>query len=225
MNGFGRIVVLAAFGALCGCGGGGGGTTPTTPTNTTPTTPTNHNPTITNMTVTNFAISELGTFSGSANATDSDGDALTYNWDIGGISATGTSWTKTLVGNGTYTATLTVIDGKGGTASDTRSFTVGSMSGTWTGVLGPSALGSYQFTLTQSLGIIQGTYFDSTFGAGKIDPAEPGTIDAQGNITMRVKQGPFTDWYFNGVMDSTGRKVTGTVRGSGFTGQPFAITK
>jgi hypothetical protein len=177
------------------------------------------------MTVTSFGISELGTFTGNASAADPDGDTITYTWDIGGVAASGTSWTKTLIGNGTYTATLTVSDGKGGTGSDTRQLTVGSMGGTWSGLVGPPALGNYQFTLTQTLGIVQGSYFDSTFGAGRIDPAEPGKIDGNGNVSMRVKQGGFSDWTFTGVMDSTGRKITGTVRGSGFTGQPFAIVK
>jgi hypothetical protein len=99
------------------------------------------------------------------------------------------------------------------------------MTGTWIGILGPAALGNYQFTLTQTLGVVQGSYFDSTFGDGKIDPAEPGHIDVGGNVTLRVKQGRFSDWTFTGVMDPSGRKITGTVRGSGFTGQPFAIVK
>jgi hypothetical protein len=226
MNRLSRILIACLLASLCGCGSGASGTSNPTPTNPTPTpTATNHAPAISSMAVTTFAISDLGTFTGAASATDADGDTVTYTWDIGGVAASGTSWTKTLQGNGTYTATLTVSDGKGGSASDTRQFTVGNMTGTWTGILGPTALGSYQFTLTQTIGVVQGTYFDTTFGAGKIDPAEPGKIDAAGNVTMRVKQGPFSDWYFTGVMDSSGRKITGTVRGSGFTGQPFAIVK
>jgi len=222
-----RLLGFLALAGLCACGGGnnggGGSTTPTTPTG--PTTPTNHAPSISSMTVTSFGISELGTFTGTANAVDSDGDTVTFTWDIGGLAASGTSWTKVLIGNGTYTVTLTVTDGKGGTASDTRTLTVGNMSGTWTGVSGPAALGNYQFALTQTGAVVQGTYNDSTFGAGKIDPAEPGKIDVNGNVTMRVKQGPFTDWYFTGKMDSTGRRITGTVTGSGFSGQPFAMAK
>jgi len=203
---------------------------PTSPTSTptptpTPTPTTNRAPTITGMTVTAFGISELSTFQGSVSVADADGDTVTVTWDIGGLAATGTAWTKTLIGNGTYTVTVTATDGKGGSATDTRSCTVGNMAGQWTGILGPAALGNYQFTLTQTLGVIQGTYFDTTFGAGKIDPAEPGRIDVNGNVTMRVKQGPFSDWYFTGVMEPSGRKVSGTVRGSGFTGQPFAIAK
>jgi hypothetical protein len=126
---------------------------------------------------------------------------------------------------GSWIATVTVSDGKGGTATDSRGFVCGSMTGTWVGIAGPAALGSYRFTLQQTLGIVSGTYFDSVFGAGKIDPAEPGRIDANGNVTMRVKQSTFIDWYFTGIMDNSGQRITGTVRESGFTGQPFAIVK
>lgn len=209
---------------LMACGGGSSSSNSST-TPTTPTTPTNRAPTISTMTVTSFGVSELSTFQGSVSASDPDGDSVSVTWDIGGISASGTSWSKTLIGNGTYTARVTVSDTKGASATDTRSFTVGSMTGNWTGILGPAALGNFRFTLTQTLSMIQGTYWDSTYGNGKIDPAEPGSINSNGTIKMRVKQGPFTDWYFDGTMDPSGWKVTGTVRGSGFTGQPFAMTK
>lgn len=211
------VVMVVAVGAC-------GKSSPTSPSSSAKAAP-NTNPSITSISVTSFGVSELGTFQGSASASDPDGDSLTFTWSIGGIAATGSSWSKTLSGNGTYTATVTVSDGKGGTAMDSRSFVVGNMTGTWQGITGPSELGTYRFALTQTLGVITGTYWDSTFGDGKLDPGEPGKIESNGNVTMRVKQGPFSDWYFNGVMDSTGRRVAGTVRGSGFTGQPFTIAK
>jgi hypothetical protein len=88
-------------------------------------------------------------------------------------------------------------------------------------------VGTYSFTLNQeNSGRITGTYFDNTFGAGQLDPASTtNRIDAQGAIEMRVKQGPFSDWTFRGQMDQTGRRVTGGIFGSGFTGQPFTIEK
>ncbi len=42
---------------------------------------------------------------------------------------------------------------------------------------------------------------------------------------MRIKVAPFTDFTMTGQMDGTGRRVTGTVAGSGFTGQPFTMQK
>jgi hypothetical protein len=98
--------------------------------------------------------------------------------------------------------------------------------GCWRGT-GPATLGTFSFTLNQdSGGRITGTYFDSTFGAGQLDPASTNNrIDAQGAIEMRVKQGPFTDFTFRAQMDQTGRRITGGVFGSGFGGQPITLTK
>jgi len=42
---------------------------------------------------------------------------------------------------------------------------------------------------------------------------------------MRVKVGPFTDFNMTGTMDPTGRQVSGSLQGSGFTGQPFTMVK
>lgn len=68
--------------------------------------------------------------------------------------------------------------------------------------------------------------FDNTFGTGQLDAASTtNRIDAQGAVEMRVKQGGFTDFTFRGQMDQTGRRITGGLFGSGFTGQPFTIDK
>ena len=42
---------------------------------------------------------------------------------------------------------------------------------------------------------------------------------------MRIKVAPFTDVTMTGQMDGTGEAITGTVSGSGFTGQPFVLFK
>ncbi|MCG6976878.1 MAG: HYR domain-containing protein, partial [Acidiferrobacterales bacterium] len=55
-------------------------------------------------------------------SSDPDGDTLSYAWS-GAVSATGVSPTVSL-GVGTHTITLTVDDGKGGTATDTVDVTV-----------------------------------------------------------------------------------------------------
>jgi hypothetical protein len=80
--------------------------------------------------------------------------------------------------------------------------------------------------LTQTNGLVTGTYSDPAFGPGTVGPTgAPGTIDAAGNVELRTKQAAFTDFTFKGVLDSTGRKVTGGIFGSGFTGQAFTMTK
>ena len=56
-------------------------------------------------------------------SSDTDGDALTYAWEFGdGGTGTGLTTTHTYADDGTYTVSVTVSDGKGG--SDTKSATV-----------------------------------------------------------------------------------------------------
>ena len=223
------LTVAIALVALTSCGGGGGGSTPTTPTApTTPPPPANRAPSVSATATPAFGIHGLTTFTITATASDPDADALTYAWTVGdGSSAAGASFTRVFTQGGSFNPTVTVTDGRGGTAAaSTATLTVGSMTGTWRGT-GPASLGTFSFTLTQdSAGRVTGTYFDSTFGAGQLDAASTNNrIDAQGAIEMRVKQGPFTDFTFRGQMDQTGRRITGGVFGSGFGGQPITLTK
>ena len=223
------ISLLLMVSVACG---GYGGSTPTTPTPPTPTPPTpapNRAPTVSATASPAFGIHGLTTFTITATGSDPDSDALTYSWSVGdGSSSTSASFTRVFTQGGSFTPTVTVDDGRGGTASaSTAAITVGSMTGSWRGTSGPSALGTYSFTLSQeNTGRITGTYFDSVFGAGQLDAASTtNRIDAQGAIEMRVKQGPFSDWTFRGQMDQTGRRITGGIFGSGFNGQPFTIEK
>ncbi len=60
-------------------------------------------------------------------ASDPDGDALSYTWDFGDASAAGSgaSPTHTYASSGTYTARVTVVDGRGGTAASTVEISAG----------------------------------------------------------------------------------------------------
>ncbi len=210
---------------LAGCGGGGGGSTPTTPTPT----PVQQNraPIINSMAVTpTFGIANITSFTYSASASDPDNDALSYTWSLAGNAATGSAGQVIFINGFSSTADLTVSDGKGGSVSDSRPFTVGSMSGNWTGT--NSTLGTFTMNLTQTATFITGTYSDvdtARFGTGRTDPAQPGIIRPDASFEIRMKQGNFTDFTFRGSMDNTGRRATGGIFGSGFTGQPFAMTK
>jgi PKD repeat protein len=58
-------------------------------------------------------------------STDPDGDTLTYAWSFGdGTIATGQQVTKIYAEAGTFTVTLTVEDGRGGTGSASRTVTI-----------------------------------------------------------------------------------------------------
>ncbi|HEX6973973.1 MAG TPA: PKD domain-containing protein, partial [Vicinamibacterales bacterium] len=58
-------------------------------------------------------------------STDPDGDALTFSWNLGDLtSATGAIVRRAYTTPGTYTATVTVSDGRGGTATATALVTI-----------------------------------------------------------------------------------------------------
>jgi Big-like domain-containing protein len=221
-----RLIPLLCLVALA-CGGGGSSPSPTTPTPTPPPAPpvppANRSPSITALTFTpGFGIATLTRFDYSASASDPDGDALTFTWDIAGTPASGPSGSITFAPPGVSgTARVTVSDGKGGTATDTRTFVVGSGSGTWRGTWG-----GWVFTsnLTQNGTALTGDYSDQ-LGPGRLDPAVANTIDANGNVKLRYKQSIFSDFTFTGRISSTGRTITGVVNGSGAVNVPFTMTK
>jgi glucose/arabinose dehydrogenase/PKD repeat protein len=70
----------------------------------------------------------------SAGSTDADGDALAYEWDFGdGTPVSGVASPEhTYQADGTYTARLTVTDGRGGSSTDTIAITVGNTAPTAT---------------------------------------------------------------------------------------------
>ena len=218
------LVLALTLGGCGGDGGGGSPTAPTTPTPpTTPTTPTTTNraPVLTSWNITPFGIQSLTAFQFSAVANDPDGDSVTYSWDVAGNASTGSSGSITFSNGGTWTARITVTDGKGGSTTDSRTFVCGTMTGSWRGTF---SIWSFASDLTQVGGSITGTYADQD-GSGKLDPASANTIDANGNVKLRYKQATYSDFTFTGTMDSTGRKVTGVVNGSGYVNTPFTMTK
>jgi PKD domain-containing protein len=212
------LVCILASALTAACGGG------STPTPTTPTTPTatNRAPVISSLNFApQFGIAQLTQFSFNALGSDPDGDSISYSWDVAGNPFSGTNGTITFSGGGSSTARVTLTDSKGATATDTRPFTVGTASGTWIG-----AFGTWNFTshLTQNSTALTGDYSDQ-LGAGRLDTAVANTIDAAGNVKLRYKQAVFSDFTFTGTMDSTGRRITGVVNGSGYSNAPFTMSK
>jgi hypothetical protein len=216
------------------CGGGNtAGNSNATPTAPTPA-PVNRNLSISQLAVSpGFGLSQLTSFSMQSAATDPDGDALSYQWELGdGSTATGSSVAaKVFSGNGgTLTVRLTVTDGKGGTVSDTRTITIGSLTGTWVATIQNFA--RLQLDLQQTGGTVTGRFVQLDAGPntpagtnGTTDPAEPGKVDKDGRVEIRLKVGRFLDFYIRGTMDPTGRTITGGLFGSGFTGDAATLVK
>ena len=219
------LAVVAICVAACG-DGGGGNSNPTGPS--TPPPAQNRAPTITSATVNpTFGIADLQVFNFTAVGNDQDGDALTYSWTILGSQFSGATPQVQISGpGGSVTATVTVSDGRGATASANVNFVVGSMAGTWRVTSG--LLTNMSLDLRQSSsGIVSGSWNQPGVGGGVTDPAQPGIINAAGQVTLRMKvtTGRFNDFNMIGTMDTTGRLVTGNLQGSGFTGQPFVLQK
>lgn len=221
-----QCLALCLLAILCACGGGGSSSssTPTTPSPTP--TPTNRNPSISAVTITPaFGVSDVTVFSMSATATDPDNDTVSYQWSFVGKTATEPTIATTMAGDGNVAIQLSVSDGKGGTATDTRSVTIGNMTGRWsfifTGVCNPTTPTVLPIlTLTQFGKVVTGDLISPAAWCnvpagqtGRLDPAAPASIDAAGNFTgARLKIGSFSDTFLTGAMDSTGRTITGTTK-------------
>jgi hypothetical protein len=232
LKSIGVVTVAATF---VGCGAGSGSpTTPSPPPTTTQppvTTPppaTNRNPVIGNLNVSpGFGVAGLTSFAMTTSGSDPDGDAVTFEWDFGdGSRGSGPAFSKTYGSGGVATIRVIASDGKGGTATDSRTVTVGSMTGSWVGTVTINAgqVAPATLTLTQAGGVVTGTMTLSGF-AGRTDPAQPGRLDSAGTFDLRMKVDPFTDFNLRGTMDVTGRRISGGAFGSGFNGQAFSFDK
>ena len=213
-----QLLPVLALASLVACSSSGGG--PNRPSE-------NRAPVVVSVTVTpTFGVQDFGIYTFNVSATDADGDTLTFTWNIGGNARTGASvQAGPFTNGGTANATVTVTDPNGGSTTGSVNFVVGTMTGTWTGSVPGTALPTFTMALTQALGLFTGT-ITTPAGNGQVGPTGAvATITASGLVVMRIKVAPFTDFTMTGQMDGTGRIVTGTVQGSGFTGQAFSMTK
>ena len=231
------VVVLSSIGAAS-CGGDSPAAapiSPTPPTSTPPpvvaTPPANRPPTITQATVTPASgISTLTTHAFSASASDPDGDAITYNWDLGNATTSGDASGTVTYTNATttrYRPTLTVRDSRGETVTTTLSVTSVTIAGSWEGTIDGAPI---QATMTQYLGgVVDGTWQLPVIGAvGEIGPeGAPGKIQANGQFELRfkVRVGSFNDFFYRGSINADGTTLTGTLQGSGFTGNTMILNK
>jgi hypothetical protein len=203
------------------------GSSSTSPAQPTAVTQTNRPPIINSVTVSpSFGISQLTQFSMTASASDPDGDPVTIQWNFGdGSGATGNAFSKTYNSTGVATVFVTATDSKGSSSNDSRTVTVGGMAGTWIGTSISNSLPVFGMGLTQSGGTVVGTFTDGR-NTGQVGPTgAPGVITTSGAVTLRIKIAPFSDFTMTGNMEASGRRVTGTISGSGFNGQSFTMDK
>ena len=231
------LVLLSS--AACGTTGA----SPASPTPSTPAPPTeqaNRAPVITTMSGSPaFAVAQVTNVSYTASATDADGDSLIYTWEFAdGTRTTGAAVLHTY-GNvfGERSTRLTVSDGRGGNASDTRPVTVGNLTGLWQGYVFTSSVGGPYWLITLSLsqgmngatagrcGVVGPASVERFVGT--LDPDAENRIDADGRIVLRCKvYGNFDDFRIEGVMGrDTGNQIGGKVFGPGFNGDVMVFTR
>jgi hypothetical protein len=140
-----------------------------------------------------------------AQATDPDGDALTFSWDFGdGTAGSGPSVTKVYNAVGNFTATVTVSDGEE-SANSSGTANVRSMSGTWSGNLGSAQTTFFTWNLTQTGTSITGNYSDPANGSGSVT----GSVSAPNNISLVNSVPGFRSGNWRGTLDSTFNRVDG----------------
>jgi hypothetical protein len=139
-------------------------------------------------------------FAFTAQASDPDGDTLTYSWDFGDQStATGSAVTHLYQASGQFTARVNVSDGRN-TVSGQALVTVKNLTGAW--VDDPVTQGSCTSQLTLTL-VQSGATLSGTMGSKHLT-ACPGTIEGFAPVTGSVRNAsPPVRW-------------TGRVRGPNF---------
>src|SRR5262245_36855794 len=188
---------LAGVAILSACGKGGGSPAAPSRGNGMPTVTVNATPSTTAL-----AASTVVTFT--ASATDPDGDPLTYNWAFGdGEAGSGASVTHVYRSAGTYNATVTVTDGKGGSATAAAPVVVRSLNGRWR-----SEARAWIFELTQNGSSLSGVLIGFKDQIYTNPPPLTGTITSGGRI--QFTSGAFSI-SFSGTVSSTVNSIPGTL--------------
>ena len=176
------------------------------------------------------ALQNVSSVSFSVQATDPDGDALTYSWDFGdGASATGQTATHLYTTSGTFTVKATARDAKGSSDGQTT-VTVRNLSGTWSATTVGSVFGDITetYTLSQSGTSVAGSV-SATTGASGTFPAGPvsnGSLrDASPRVTFTVTHTNFNPYTFTGDPGPDVNTLVGVFNGSGYSNQPVTVTR
>lgn len=140
-----------------------------------------------------------------AQATDPDGDTLTYSWDFGdGTTGSGPSVSKVYSTEGNFTVSVTVSDSEE-SANSSGAANVRSLSGTWSGNLGSTSSTFFTWTLTQSGTSITGTYSDPRNGSGTVI----GSVSPPNNISLVNVIPDFRPGNWRGTLDVSFDRIDG----------------
>ena len=186
-------VALLALLAACDDGGGGPPNGPSA----------NRNPTVTVTATETQALVGATNVGFAATASDPDGDALTYSWTFGDGTGGGapSSVTHSFQAPGTFNVTVTVTDGRQGTATASVPVTAVGVTGAWT-----SQARAWDFELQQSGNRITGSLVG--FKNVSITPIPlTGTVTSPRSIQFDVPGG----LSFEGTVNATGTQMTGTL--------------
>jgi hypothetical protein len=154
----------------------------------------------------------------STTASDPDGDALTYSWNFGdGGSGSGANPTHVYPSAGTFNVSVTVSDGEK-SATGSTSVTIRSLSGAWGGTLDNTVSTTCNFS--QNAASISGNC-----GFVGLTGTVSGAVSAPLVVRFTVTIPGFTPFTFNGNADTEVNRLTGSVTGSGFTGESWTMTR
>jgi hypothetical protein len=182
---------------------------------------TNEPPTCSGVSVTpSTGLQAAQSFALSAQATDPDGDTLSFSWDLGdGTTATGQNVTKVYNNAGNFTATATASDDKE-SVTCSASVTVRGMTGNWRGTTSIQGFHlDFSMNLTQNGTSVTGTYTD-TIGQATLT----GSVSAPNNLTLTATNPCCQPFTFSGTTSGDVNSVSGMVRGSGFN-DPFTMNR
>lgn len=171
-----------------------------------------------------------------SNASDKNGDTLTFNWNFGdNATGTGASATHTFSSAGTFQVNLSVSDGKESVTAPAVSVAVGpSITGTWTGGRENGFDCGVNLQLSQNAGSLTGSLIFTSGCSGTI-PLASGTVAPLTHpaaVTVVTQPFPFTvgtttfanmTIRFAGTTEASGASMTGTITTSQ-AGNPVSVS-